>query len=345
VRATAEAAPLLLFLHVPKTGGATLNSLVYANLKRGLRVDEIQQRSRVTELVTYVPEGVYHVHDGFETPVTEAETRAIRRAIAPDTAAAVLGHFSFGFHRIFARRSSYITILRDPVDRLASLYSHLVRYEQEAYGVSSRMLGAGAFGSEPAVANDQIRRVSGLEPHDTRPSRILAEAKRILRKHFALVGLTERFDELVILLKRRLAWEQVCYLPRHVNTRPETQRLLPSEREAIEKANALDIEFYGYVRELFERQVQEEGSSFRSEVEAFRAANDQYIESHGWTRVDVNTASRDELRVLPGVGPAIAQRIIERRERVGPFRSVDELFAIRGIGPVRRWKILDRVVP
>ncbi len=343
--ARAESAPLLLFLHVPKTGGTTLNSLVYANLARGLDPDEIQERSWVTELVTYVPEGIYHVHDGFAEGVTEAEATSIQRHISADTAAAVLGHFPFGFHRIFPRPSRYITILREPVDRLVSLYFHLVRFQQDAYGVCSRRLSAAAFGSDLAVANDQVRRVSGLEPSDTSPSSALAQAQRNVRKHFALVGVTERFDELVMLLKRRLDWQKVCYLPRQVNSRRDTHRLLPGEREAIARANALDIELYEYARDLFERKVAEEGAGFRPEVDAFRAANDRYIESHAWTPVDVNTASHAELRVLPGVGPVIAQRIVDRREHVGPFRSVDELFAIRGIGSVRRWQLLDRVVP
>lgn len=48
--------------------------------------------------------------------------------------------------------------------------------------------------------------------------------------------------------------------------------------------------------------------------------------------VNVNTASLEELQLLPRVGPALAQRIVEFREANGPFRSVDELVAVRGIG-------------
>lgn len=52
-------------------------------------------------------------------------------------------------------------------------------------------------------------------------------------------------------------------------------------------------------------------------------------------RIDLNRASHNELQQLPGIGPAYASRIIERRERVGPFISVDELIEIRGIGRKR----------
>ena len=51
-----------------------------------------------------------------------------------------------------------------------------------------------------------------------------------------------------------------------------------------------------------------------------------------WAAVNVNTATPDELRTVRGIGPAIAQRIIEERGK-GPFKSLDDLQArVRGIG-------------
>ncbi len=49
--------------------------------------------------------------------------------------------------------------------------------------------------------------------------------------------------------------------------------------------------------------------------------------------IDLNRASAKELEALPGIGEVIAQRIVEYRQRNGPFRSVDELMNVRGIGP------------
>ncbi len=50
-------------------------------------------------------------------------------------------------------------------------------------------------------------------------------------------------------------------------------------------------------------------------------------------RVDLNNATRAELRLLPGVGPALAERIERDRAEHGPFASVDDLTRVRGIGP------------
>lgn len=55
--------------------------------------------------------------------------------------------------------------------------------------------------------------------------------------------------------------------------------------------------------------------------------------------IDINSADANELDKLPGVGPAIAQRIIEYREANGPFRSVDDLIRVKGIGPKKMEQI------
>lgn len=62
-------------------------------------------------------------------------------------------------------------------------------------------------------------------------------------------------------------------------------------------------------------------------------------------RININTAGEAELQLLPGIGPALAARIIEDREANGPFESVDDLMRIKGIGPrtVARLRDMARV--
>ncbi|NND73160.1 MAG: helix-hairpin-helix domain-containing protein [Rhodothermales bacterium] len=61
------------------------------------------------------------------------------------------------------------------------------------------------------------------------------------------------------------------------------------------------------------------------------------------TTVNINSANLEELTVLPGIGPAMAQRIIDYRDRFGPFKNKTELTAIRGIGAKTFERIKDRV--
>ena len=53
------------------------------------------------------------------------------------------------------------------------------------------------------------------------------------------------------------------------------------------------------------------------------------------THVNINAATREELEKLPGVGAALAARIVEHRERYGPFRRAEHLLMVRGISERR----------
>lgn len=59
--------------------------------------------------------------------------------------------------------------------------------------------------------------------------------------------------------------------------------------------------------------------------------------------INVNTAGLQELTQLPGVGPALAGRIVEHRKQSGPFRRPEDLLAVKGIGPKLLAKIKDRL--
>ena len=57
--------------------------------------------------------------------------------------------------------------------------------------------------------------------------------------------------------------------------------------------------------------------------------------------VDLNSASEAQLQEVPGIGPSLAKKIVEFRNENGPFKSVDDLLKVRGVGE----KSLERLRP
>jgi competence ComEA-like helix-hairpin-helix protein len=55
--------------------------------------------------------------------------------------------------------------------------------------------------------------------------------------------------------------------------------------------------------------------------------------------ININTANSEQLQQVPGIGPATAEKILQMRKSYGPFKSVDDLLAIRGLGAKRLEKM------
>ena len=61
------------------------------------------------------------------------------------------------------------------------------------------------------------------------------------------------------------------------------------------------------------------------------------------TRININTASEKELEKLPGIGRGLAERIVEHREKYGPFRRPEHLIMVRGISDKRFRALRDSI--
>ena len=60
-------------------------------------------------------------------------------------------------------------------------------------------------------------------------------------------------------------------------------------------------------------------------------------------KVNINTAGVDELVALPGIGKAYAERILEYRQKNGPFKRIEDILNVRGIGEKTFERIRDRL--
>ena len=66
------------------------------------------------------------------------------------------------------------------------------------------------------------------------------------------------------------------------------------------------------------------------------------VEDHGTPLlIDINSASAKDFQQLPGIGPSIAQRIVDHRTKIGKFNAIEDITHVSGIGP----KTLERLRP
>jgi competence protein ComEA len=60
-------------------------------------------------------------------------------------------------------------------------------------------------------------------------------------------------------------------------------------------------------------------------------------------KINLNKATLEQLQSLPGVGPALAERILKHRQKVGKFKRIEEILNIKGMGEKKFQKIKDRL--
>ena len=275
-----DVARALIFLHVPKSAGTTLNQIL-------LR----QYRPRIVHRIQKIIPG-YSVED-FRA-MTEDRKSRIR---------VVTGHIDFGFHDLMRCPCAYITILRDPVDRIVSHYYYVIRdpshyLYRDVKGRKLSLLDYVRSGLTPELDNAQVKQLSGeFVGYGECTREHLERAKRNVTEQFVVAGLSERFDETLMLLKRRLHWSDPYYVRENVTpNRPCRDSIDAATRHAIEEVNALDMELWEFVRARLEQQVAECGDAFVHELAAFRRRNARHARARLFVR-----GIRIRLRFLTGI--------------------------------------------
>jgi hypothetical protein len=259
---TSERDRALLYLHIPKTGGTTFFKVIYRNM-----ADESIVSSENDDFY----HGVYWFPgSGFFKPKDLKVDQSVQRVLSHGDLRAVIGHFWYGIHQHVRRPWIYCTMLRNPVDRVVSLYNHV----QPSTTLEEFVLHS----PFREVDNDQTRRISGIEPEiGGCTDAMLRKAQENLKRDFALVSITERFDETVILMKRRFGWTKTLPEPRYnVSRNPKTKDVLnESVRRVILERNHLDQQLYDYAGGLLDEAISREKTDFLEEVQELRALNEK----------------------------------------------------------------------
>ena len=239
----------LVFIHIPKTAGQTLHFVALRSYP---------QQETIHRNILDRPVG----EEMEKIPLSERSSARL-----------VWGRIPYGVHRHIPRRCEYITILREPTARVVSVYKHIRK--TPGHELHDRLEGeqvrlelyveSGMDGGQ--TENSQTRQLSGRQ-FGAIDRDALDEAKRNLER-FLLIGLTERFEESLVMLRRSLGLHTPpLYVYRNVSTPLDASEQAMS---LIRDRNALDLELYAFARNLFEDRVARQGRSFKFEVSMLKS--------------------------------------------------------------------------
>ena len=250
---------MIIFVRIPKTGSQTLAAVARQNYP--------PSRSGALPNMFTKPE-----------PCREKLARVAGRDQSIDLLA---GHIAFDRGAPLPPGARYFTMLREPVKRATShLYAYLRRGVRHGRIPEDVPLDeAISQGMVEAPDNMQTRQLAGAAslddpPFGECPRELLDQAKQNLDQHFDFAGLTERFDESVVVLGEIYGWENLAYTPVNVWESPSPPELLPETVAGIRRANTLDLELYEFVQERFAEVIAASGSDFAVNLDALRRSRE-----------------------------------------------------------------------
>ena len=229
---------ILISIHIFKTAGTTFYSII----------DRIFKRN---EILNVNIEGVSFCEEAIKNGILENK-KSIK---------IIHGHFPLGWHEYLSGKTRYISFLRIPQQRVLSDYFYNKEFSKgHNYSYASTMTLIEYLNCDKILDmdNGQTRYISGdLDtPYGRCNHEMLVTAKSNIDSMFLFVGLTERFDESLILLNHYLGWKKIYYSNKNV-TKNKMMALTPLEVQTIKERNRLDEELYQYVSEQFEKRIQE----------------------------------------------------------------------------------------
>jgi hypothetical protein len=228
------------FVHVPRTGGTTFGSIL----------DRLYEGRKVARF-----------YGDANSNVANERIEQFRRLDAGEKQSFDLlrGHFVFGFDDSL-EAFQYITLLREPVQRLVSYYFYALKDKSNylhEYLMKRRvnLVDFITSGLSIELDNYQVRTLSGVAFSSVR-ERVGREhcelAKDNLARRFAAFGLVERFDASIAVFARHFGWHIPGYEPQNLGGYAGTPHLSQSTIEAVAATNPFDLELYEYAKELFD---------------------------------------------------------------------------------------------
>ena len=162
-------------------------------------------------------------------------------------------------------------MLRNPVDRVLSAYYFMRGYKLHPlyWKLRRNKWSLEEYVERTTRDNVQCKIIANAAYHEPCTQEIMERALQHLDRYFSVVGLSERFEESLALMKLRFGWQLKSYSAFNVTrSRPKRQDLPQTSLDMIAERNRFDVALYRHATKLFEEAVK------KQEAEVSRIAAD-----------------------------------------------------------------------
>jgi hypothetical protein len=228
---------VLIHLHIPKTGGSSLNYLL--------------EQKFPAEAMFYVPTAILSRHELMEMNL--------------DSYRMIIGHIKSSIAQYISKTPLFIAMLRHPVERIISFY-YFVRSRPQilSYDVANQLsfeefIESEKFHVREHIHNQMVRILSGQDDYSQIPTHTELELAKKQLEDMPFIGLTEYFEESVQLLFYTFIWQDSFEVPyRNVtDVRPTRAEVSPAITQKILDHNQLDLELYLFAKQLFHQRYRQ----------------------------------------------------------------------------------------
>ena len=249
---------LFIHLHIPKTGGTTLRDII--------------QRQYRSEKILMIPK-----LEESENILKEVSTSQINQLKL------IQGHLKYGIHNHFYRRAKYFAIIRDPINRVLSTYYYVLSQKNNPQNLSTSNNQMTIYdfvqsGVNPFLINGQTQLISGktsnIDNSIIESEELFSLAKENIANDFLFLGITEMFDETILILKNMLGWHMPYYsIANRTKKKPNYDAVNPTIISFIKEHNQLDIKLYNITKTSLLNRIAEENDIFQNRINKFKKIN------------------------------------------------------------------------